>query len=65
MDKQHESASDDNDLREQDRLLPIANVSRIMKTILPANAKVAKEGKETIQECVSEFICFVTSEYDG
>lgn len=33
-----------------------------MKKILPANAKIAKEGKETMQECVSEFISFVTGE---
>ncbi|CAL9123902.1 unnamed protein product [Musa textilis] len=46
---------------EQDRL-PIANVSRIMKKALPANAKISKEAKETVQECVSEFISFVTGE---
>lgn len=49
-------------LREQDRLLPIANVSRIMKTAVPTSAKIAKDAKETVQECVSEFISFVTSE---
>ncbi|AEC10890.1 Nuclear transcription factor Y subunit B-5 [Arabidopsis thaliana] len=49
-------------VKEQDRLLPIANVGRIMKNILPANAKVSKEAKETMQECVSEFISFVTGE---
>lgn len=48
--------------REQDRLLPIANVSRIMKKVLPGNAKISKEAKETMQECVSEFISFVTGE---
>lgn len=48
--------------REQDRLLPIAIVGRIMKNILPPNAKISKEAKETMQECVSEFIGFVTSE---
>ncbi|WCJ23515.1 Nuclear transcription factor Y subunit B [Euphorbia peplus] len=48
--------------KEQDRLLPIANVGRIMKQILPANAKISKEAKETMQECVSEFISFVTGE---
>ncbi|KAI3460825.1 hypothetical protein Pfo_017488, partial [Paulownia fortunei] len=47
---------------EQDRLLPIANVGRIMKQILPPNAKISKEAKETMQECVSEFISFVTGE---
>ncbi|KAK7245998.1 hypothetical protein RIF29_40855 [Crotalaria pallida] len=48
--------------REQDRYLPIANVSRIMKKALPANAKISKEAKETVQECVSEFISFITGE---
>ncbi|KAI3469404.1 hypothetical protein Pfo_026067 [Paulownia fortunei] len=55
-------ASPSNDIKEQDRLLPIANVGRIMKQILPPNAKISKEAKETMQECVSEFIGFVTSE---
>ncbi|OIW04262.1 hypothetical protein TanjilG_00822 [Lupinus angustifolius] len=49
-------------LREQDRFLPIANVSRIMKKALPANAKISKDAKETVQECVSEFISFITGE---
>ncbi|KAJ9698235.1 hypothetical protein PVL29_007360 [Vitis rotundifolia] len=49
-------------VREQDRYLPIANISRIMKKALPANGKIAKDAKETLQECVSEFISFITSE---
>ncbi|GAU39539.1 hypothetical protein TSUD_37920 [Trifolium subterraneum] len=49
-------------IKEQDRLLPIANVGRIMKQILPPNAKISKEAKETMQECVSEFVSFVTGE---
>ncbi|GAX73173.1 hypothetical protein CEUSTIGMA_g626.t1 [Chlamydomonas eustigma] len=48
--------------REQDRFLPIANIARIMKKTLPGNAKIAKDAKETVQECVSEFISFITSE---
>ena len=48
--------------REQDRFLPIANISRIMKKALPPNAKISKEAKECVQECVSEFISFITSE---
>ncbi|XP_047311455.1 F-box/FBD/LRR-repeat protein At1g16930-like [Impatiens glandulifera] len=56
------SSNDDGYIKEQERLLPIANVGRIMKQILPANAKISKEAKETMQECVSEFISFVTSE---
>ncbi|KAJ1667795.1 transcriptional activator hap3 [Coemansia sp. RSA 1813] len=53
---------DYDDVKEQDRFLPIANVARIMKRALPDNAKIAKEAKETVQECVSEFISFITSE---
>ncbi|XP_052208141.1 nuclear transcription factor Y subunit B-5-like [Diospyros lotus] len=53
---------EDGYIKEQDLLLPIANVARIMKQNLPSNAKIAKEAKETMQECVSEFISFVTSE---
>ena len=49
-------------VREQDRFLPIANISRIMKKALPANGKIAKDAKEMVQECVSEFISFITSE---
>lgn len=50
------------EIREQDRYLPIANIARIMKKVLPGNAKIAKDAKESIQECVSEFISFITSE---
>ncbi|XP_014507731.1 nuclear transcription factor Y subunit B-1-like [Vigna radiata var. radiata] len=52
----------DSSSKEQDRFLPIANVSRIMKRALPPNAKISKEAKETVQECVSEFISFITGE---
>ncbi|XP_072026084.1 uncharacterized protein [Amphiura filiformis] len=49
-------------LREQDRFLPIANVARIMKNSIPKNGKISKEAKECVQECISEFISFITSE---
>ncbi|KAM7492126.1 hypothetical protein LguiA_035047 [Lonicera macranthoides] len=61
----HESGGDQSprsNVREQDRYLPIANISRIMKKALPANGKIAKDAKDTVQECVSEFISFITSE---
>ena len=48
--------------REQDRFLPIANISRIMKKALPPQAKISKDAKECVQECVSEFISFITGE---
>ncbi|KAK6149627.1 hypothetical protein DH2020_017152 [Rehmannia glutinosa] len=49
-------------VREQDRFMPIANVIRIMRKILPPHAKISDDAKETIQECVSEYISFITSE---
>ena len=60
--QQGHSVVDEDEIKEQDRLLPIANVARIMKCALPSNAKISKEAKECIQECVSEFILFITSE---
>jgi nuclear transcription Y subunit beta len=33
-----------------------------MKKALPETAKIAKDAKEAVQECVSEFISFITSE---
>ncbi|KAL2473522.1 Nuclear transcription factor Y subunit B-6 [Forsythia ovata] len=58
------SVTDDTEctVREQDRFMPIANVIRIMRKILPPHAKISDDAKETIQECVSEFIGFITSE---
>ncbi|KAL4378788.1 hypothetical protein GQ457_02G036180 [Hibiscus cannabinus] len=47
---------------EQNRTLPIANVGRIMKQILPPSAKLSLEAKQRMQECATEFISFVTSE---
>lgn len=59
-------ASDDEEvphvLRDQDRFLPIANVAKLMKKTIPERGKIAKEAKECVQECVSEFISFITSE---
>lgn len=47
---------------QQESMLPIANVGRIMKQVLPQTAKISKEGKQTMQECATEFISFVTAE---
>jgi len=49
-------------LREQDRFLPIANIAKIMKKSIPDGGKIAKDARECVQECVSEFISFITSE---
>ncbi|CAL9014966.1 unnamed protein product [Prunus brigantina] len=58
------TTTDDNEcvVREQDRFMPIANVIRIMRKILPPHAKISDDAKETIQECVSEYISFITGE---
>ena len=60
------AGSDDEELphllREQDRFLPIANVAKLMKKAIPERGKIAKDAKECVQECVSEFISFITSE---
>ena len=57
------SGGDTGELREQDRFLPIANVARIMKKSIPSSqGKIAKDARECVQECVSEFISFITSE---
>jgi nuclear transcription Y subunit beta len=52
----------DEEIREQDRFLPIANINRIMKNNIPGSAKISKDAKESVQECVSEFISFITME---
>ena len=49
-------------LREQDRLLPLANVARMMTIEIPKDAKISRDSKVFMQECVTEFICFITSE---
>ncbi|WVZ24569.1 hypothetical protein V8G54_003113 [Vigna mungo] len=54
-----------NSNKEQDRFLPIANVGRIMKKVIPSNGKISKDAKETVQECVSEFISFKYKEIEG
>ena len=56
-------ASQSDKIDEQDaNIRNFAPVARIMKNALPDNAKIAKEAKECMQECVSEFISFITSE---
>jgi nuclear transcription Y subunit beta len=50
-------------VREQDKFLPIANINRIMKEALPHSAKVSKDAKELVQQCVSDFIIYITSQY--
>ncbi|XWS12971.1 hypothetical protein CRYUN_Cryun37aG0135500 [Craigia yunnanensis] len=42
--------------------MPIANVIRIMRKILPPHAKISDDAKETIKECASECISSITGE---
>uniref|UniRef100_A0AAV2IQ64 Nuclear transcription factor Y subunit beta n=1 Tax=Knipowitschia caucasica TaxID=637954 RepID=A0AAV2IQ64_KNICA len=58
----HDDSGLKENFREQDIYLPIANVARIMKNAVPQTGKIAKDAKECVQECVSEFISFITSE---
>ena len=59
---QRRSRSSDSHAFSDANIRNFAPVARIMKTALPENAKIAKEAKECMQECVSEFISFITSE---
>ncbi|KAL3508363.1 hypothetical protein ACH5RR_027764 [Cinchona calisaya] len=43
-------------------MVPIANIVRIMRRILPVHAKISDDAKEVIQECVSHYVNFITSE---
>nr|VDD06936.1 unnamed protein product [Brassica rapa] len=47
---------------EQDQYLPIASVTRIMRKILPSEARISEEAKENIQICATKYISFVTAE---
>jgi nuclear transcription Y subunit beta len=49
-------------IREKGWLIPISSLVRVMRRVLPPQAKVSDDAKELIQECVSEFISFVTGE---
>ena len=49
-------------IREQDRLLPMANVARLMSKQLTPSGKVSHSAKQLMQEAVTEFICFITSQ---
>jgi nuclear transcription Y subunit beta len=49
-------------IREKGRLIPIASLVRVMRRVLPPQARVSDDSRELIQECVSEFISFVTGE---
>nr|GEW44773.1 nuclear transcription factor Y subunit B-8 [Tanacetum cinerariifolium] len=41
------------------------NICGIRKKGVPANGKIVEDAKEIVQECVSEFISFITSKHVG
>ncbi|KAF1740975.1 hypothetical protein MXB_1148, partial [Myxobolus squamalis] len=45
-----------------DPLLPLHNVLKIMKVVLPEYSKVSQDARIAMQECASEFISFIGSE---
>ena len=49
-------------VRERGGFLPVADISRVMRKAIPPNGKIDKDSKEAVQELVSEFIAFITSE---
>ncbi|EYU40565.1 hypothetical protein MIMGU_mgv1a023560mg [Erythranthe guttata] len=42
--------------------MPMTYIVRVLRRVLPPHAKISDDAKKTIQECVSKFIFFVTSE---
>nr|AEG76898.1 putative transcription factor H2A superfamily protein [Linum usitatissimum] len=48
--------------RPQDEYIPLATITRVMRSILPPRTKISEEVKETIQKAVSEYISIVTVE---
>lgn len=45
-----------------DHHMPAAIITRIMRRVLPDHARISDDAREAIQECVSEFIGFITEE---
>lgn len=62
MKKEEVQAADLRVREEIIRPLPITNVQRIMRRMIPKHGKISDESKECMVECVSEFISFITTE---
>lgn len=63
MEESHNEGSDkESSFNNNEEYLPISNISKIMKTVLNDNLKISKEAKTFVEACVTEFICFITSE---
>ncbi|OAV97586.1 hypothetical protein, variant [Puccinia triticina 1-1 BBBD Race 1] len=46
----------------QHLLLPLSNISKLMKASVPLDSKISNPSKILIQACVSEFISFLSSD---
>lgn len=60
-----DASSDSNDTKiviQDNEYLPISNINKIMRSVIDSQLKISKEAKNLVEECVTEFICFVTSE---
>ncbi|XP_054778123.1 transcriptional activator hap3-like [Prosopis cineraria] len=44
------------------RTFSIQTIGKIMKKVLPQKARITTEVKETIEQCLTEFVAFITSE---
>ncbi|KAH0448798.1 hypothetical protein IEQ34_022598 [Dendrobium chrysotoxum] len=56
----HGNGVDSGDAQEHDRLLLTVGIGRIMRKAFPENVKISREAKDFMQECIIEFISFVT-----
>lgn len=53
----------EDEFNERDTYLYSENVSRIMKRNMPSHGKVTKETKDAVNDCVCDFIRYITCEY--
>ncbi|KAE9456580.1 hypothetical protein C3L33_11520, partial [Rhododendron williamsianum] len=60
--QQQQSYTARENTHDQDYYVPTANITRVMRRVLPLQAKITDEAKETVQQCVTEYINMVTSE---
>lgn len=60
--EESQNDSKESSFNNNEEYLPISNISKIMKTVLNDNLKISKEAKTFVEACVTEFICFITSE---
>lgn len=62
MEPKETNTEKDSSMNNTEEYLPISNISKIMKSVLSENLKISKDAKSFVEACVTEFICFITSE---